>query len=129
MKENKLTRKQQAFVDCYIGHMNATQAYKEAGYQAKNDNVAGVSAHRLLKDDKIAKAIDERLAQIESDRIANATQVLEFLTAKMLDEEAKDADRIASAKLLGQNMKLFTDKVEVDQDVSFEINIVSPDEE
>ena len=36
-----LTTKQKRFVEYYLGNgENATKAYKQAGYKAKNDNVA-----------------------------------------------------------------------------------------
>ncbi len=62
--ERPLTWKQKQFCYHYSKHFNGTLAYKEAGFQAKNDNVAGVQAHRLLRDPRvqaeIAKAVEEQ---------------------------------------------------------------------
>lgn len=55
----KLTEKQKRFVEEYLIDLNATQAYKRAGYSASNDNVAGVEAFKLLKNPKITDAIQQ----------------------------------------------------------------------
>ena len=60
MVENTLglTSKQKAFVGYYLGNgENATKAYKQAGYKAKNDNVASPEASKLLQNPKVSQAI------------------------------------------------------------------------
>lgn len=58
--QHKLTAKQKRFSDEFLVDMNATQAYKRAGYSAKSDAIAGVEGHKLLKNPKIAAYIAER---------------------------------------------------------------------
>ena len=58
-----LTDKQAAFVREYLVDMNATAAYKRAGYVAKG-NSAEVSAHRLLRNPKIAAAVEAAQASL-----------------------------------------------------------------
>lgn len=59
-----LTQKQALFVSEYLKNGgNATQAYKTAGYKAKDDDSAAVQASRLLRNDKVARAIAERQKQ------------------------------------------------------------------
>lgn len=64
-----LTAKQQRFVDEFLIDLNATRAYKAAGYSVKSDNAAGVEGHRLLRNPKIAeviqKAKDKRAERLE----------------------------------------------------------------
>ena len=58
-----LNDRQTAFVDQYLSNgNNATQAYKDAGYKYKSENVAGVSAYKLLKTPKIVEEISRRKA-------------------------------------------------------------------
>ncbi|MBY0527328.1 MAG: terminase small subunit [Gemmataceae bacterium] len=57
MAARQLTPKQQRFVDEYLIDLNATAAYKRAGYQARTDNVAASSASELLRNPKVAAAI------------------------------------------------------------------------
>lgn len=122
MKKDKLTPKQMAFVDYYIQTLNASEAYSKA-FNNTNMPSCGVSGHRLLKNDKVAKAIDERMEQLQNERILSAEEVLEFLSSVVNDKEAKLQDRIRSAELLGKRHKLFTDKMEMDNQVDIVVNL------
>lgn len=53
----KLTIKQEAFCLEYAASGNATDAYKKAGYSVKNDRIAGVEAHKLLKNPKVKNVL------------------------------------------------------------------------
>ncbi|MDG9815820.1 terminase small subunit [Pseudomonas putida] len=44
-----LDRRQQKFIDLWVVCQNQGQAYRDAGYKCKNDNVAAVGASKLLK--------------------------------------------------------------------------------
>jgi len=57
--DKKLTPKQQRFVEEYLVDMNAGAAYRRAGYECKNDNVANVNGHLLISNHKIAAIISE----------------------------------------------------------------------
>lgn len=109
----KLTPKQKAFADEYIKSGNAYQSAIKAGYSHKyaNNNIS-----KLLGNVGIKAYIDAKMAEIESHKIADAKEVLEFLTAvmrgetketvfvpfgKSYAEEKKEADmktRISAAK-------------------------------
>jgi phage terminase small subunit len=66
-----LTDKQARFVSEYLKDMNATQAYKRAGYQVKSDEVAGASARRMLRNVTVRTAIKEEQKIIrEKNRIS-----------------------------------------------------------
>lgn len=65
----KLTPKQKAFADNYlINGFNATQAYKDAGYKWKNENVAKASASQLLANPNVNDYISKRLKRIEKKK-------------------------------------------------------------
>lgn len=74
-KEDKLTDKREKFCREYVVDLNATQAYKRAGFTCKTDAVAGVEGHKLLKNPKIRKFIEQlqaesrRTAQLNTDAI------------------------------------------------------------
>lgn len=51
-----MTPKRQRFVEEYLVDLNATHAYRRAGF-AGDDNVCAVEGHRLLSDPKIAAEI------------------------------------------------------------------------
>lgn len=61
---SKLTEKQQRFADEYLIDLNATAAYRRAGYTAKG-NAAEVNSSRLLSNAKVQKYIQERMADRE----------------------------------------------------------------
>lgn len=60
-----LELKQRAFVFAFLdsGSINATAAVLEAGYQCKDNKVAGVLGSRLLKNPKIQAALHEESVQ------------------------------------------------------------------
>ncbi|MCC0700351.1 terminase small subunit [Clostridioides sp. ZZV15-6383] len=125
----KLTEKQKRFCDYYIETGNATEAAIRAGYSEKTAKVIG--AENLTKP-YLKSYIDEKLKEFESNRIADAKEVMEYLT-KIVRNEAKEEvvvvseygpeiikkdvsirDRNKAAELLGKRYRLFTDKVEVE---------------
>ena len=82
----KLTQKQRLFADEYIKSGNATQAAVKAGYNVKNARVIG--AQNLSKLN-IKAYIDTKMAEIESHKIADAKEVLEFYTRVLRKEETE----------------------------------------
>ncbi|QHM39148.1 hypothetical protein C7M37_00123 [Lactiplantibacillus plantarum] len=76
--KRKLTPKQRKFADEYIKSGNATQSAIEAGYSKKTARVMG--QENLLKP-AIKSYIDERMAEIASKRIMDATEAVELLTS------------------------------------------------
>lgn len=73
----KLTEKQKKFADFYIKLGNATQAAIEAGYSKRTARSQG---QRLLTNVDIKNYIDERMAQLASERIMSAQEILERLS-------------------------------------------------
>lgn len=137
----KLTLKQKAFADYYIQTGNATESAMKAGYSKKTAAEAG---SENLRKPHIKRYIDERLEQISSERIADAKEVMEYLTrimrgqdveevivvegegdgcssARKMDKALNQKDRIKAAELIGKRYSMWTDKVEanVQQQVVF----------
>ena len=79
----KLTPKQEAFVDYYIETGNATEAARRAGYSRGIANRIGTEN---LSKPVIQQAIKARQAEIKSERTADITETMEFLTAVMRGE-------------------------------------------
>lgn len=131
MQVDELTEKQKRFIDYYIETGNATESARRAGY--KQPHVQG--AQNL---EKLRKYIDERLESFEDDRIADAEEVLRYLT-KVIRGEEKDQfgldaslkDRNKAAELLGKRYALFTEKVEQNNkgEIKVLFNIPRPKEE
>jgi phage terminase small subunit len=125
-----MTIKQQRFADEYIISANATQAAIKAGYSQK---YANTNASKLLHNTTIKSYIDERLADLQSKKVADQQEVLEYLTSVMrgneteqtiigvgdfgqelTDIEVSAKDRIKAAELLGKRYRMWTDKQEVE---------------
>lgn len=124
-----MTIKQQRFADEYIISANATQAAIKAGYSQK---YANTNASKLLHNTTIKSYIDERLADLQSKKVADQQEVLEYLTSVMRGKETEQTiigvgdfgqeltdievsakDRIKAAELLGKRYRMWTDKQEV----------------
>lgn len=81
MSDRPLTPKQQMFVREYLVDLNASAAYKRAGYAAKG-NVAEVNASRLLRNAQVAKAVQaakaERAQRVNIDADQVVLNILEI---------------------------------------------------
>ena len=120
---DKLTEKQKRFIDYYVETGNATEAAILAGYSEKTAKQIG--SENLSKLDSYIK---ERLKPIDNKRIADADEVLQYLTAVMrgevkdtFDFDTSVRDRNKAAELLGKRHRLFVDKVE--QESTGDVNI------
>ena len=86
----KLTAKQRLFADEYIKSGNATEAYIKAGYSVKNNGSAKAASSRLLTNVNLKHYIDAKMAEIESHKIADAKEVLQFYTRVLREEETEE---------------------------------------
>lgn len=83
----KLTAKQRLFADEYIKSGNATQSAIKAGYSAKS---AHQSATKNMQKASVKSYIDAKMAEIESHKIADAKEVLQFYTRVLREEETEE---------------------------------------
>lgn len=85
-KGKKLTPKQKAFVEEYIKTGNATQAILNAGYKTTSPRTAANMGARLLARPVVQEALKKRYSKVDKKRIADADEVLEYLTSVMRGE-------------------------------------------
>jgi phage terminase small subunit len=76
-----LTDRQRRFVEEYLIDLNATAAYRRAGYQSKANGAAGANAARLIGNDKVQRAIAEAQAARAARLGIEADDVLRELAA------------------------------------------------
>ena len=124
---NTLTPRQQKFCDEYLISGNATEAAIKAGYSRKTAKQTG--SENLSKPD-LRAYIDEQLAKIHSAKIADAEEVMKYLTSVMRGEHTEQVlklvgegvqtvtdidvsskERLKAAELIGKRYCLFTEKV------------------
>lgn len=113
----KLKPKELIFAEEWLKTTNATQSAIKAGYSERTAYSAG---SRLLKKVDVKQYIDERLAEMKENSIADTDEVMQFLSSTMRgdipDQFGLDPalnDRIKAAELLGKRYKMFTDKQEI----------------
>ena len=131
----KLTLKQQRFVDEYIISGNATQSAIKAGYSKK---YANTNANKLLQNTTIKSAIDKRNAEIQSEKTMDMKEVMERLTAigrgetseqqlsnkgEVVEVETKTSDRIRAMELIGKRYGAWLDKKEVNGNLDIDIGM------
>ncbi|WP_125607920.1 terminase small subunit [Lapidilactobacillus bayanensis] len=75
---HKLTSKQQKFADEYIESGNAFQSAINAGY---SKNYSKAQSSKLLENVGIKSYIDERMQELESQKIMGAKEAIELLTS------------------------------------------------
>ena len=130
----RMTEKQKRFCDEYLISLNATQAAIKAGYTKK---YANTNASKLLQNTTVKEYIEKRMAEKESQLIADQDEVLKYLTSVMRGEskseivvvegagdgysEARtmkkapdEKERLKAAELLGRRYGLYVEKVEAD---------------
>lgn len=131
-----MTEKQKIFADEYMIDLNATRAYKVAYPTVKKDEVARANASRLLTNANVKKYISDQMEKIHDKRIADAQEVMEYLTAvlrgestgqeivvegvgdgmseaRTMEKKPSEKEKLKAAELLGRRYSLFTEKVEV----------------
>ena len=122
-----MTPRQRKFCDEYLISGNATEAAIKAGYSRKTAKQTG--SENLSKPD-LRAYIDEQLAKIHSAKIADAEEVMKYLTSVMRGEHTEQVlklvgegvqtvtdidvsakERLKAAELIGKRYGLFTEKV------------------
>lgn len=138
----KMTAKQQRFCDEYLIDLNATQAAIRAGYSKKT--AKSIGQENMTKPD-LKAYIDKRMAEKESELIADQNEVLKYLTAVMrgqtqaevvvvenigdfmseartMQKAPDEKERLRAAELLGKRYGLYTDRI--NEVVDMDLNIV-----
>ena len=128
--KDDMTEKQKKFADEYIIDCNATQAAIRAGYSEKTAYSAG---QRLLKNVELKAYIDEQLEKIHNEKVADAKEVMEYLTSVMrgesqssvlslcgdgyqevIEKNPDEKERLRAAELIGKRYGLFKDNLAVE---------------
>lgn len=129
-----MNKKQKRFADEYLIDCNATQAAIRSGYSEKTAKSIG---QRLLTYVDIKTYIDEQLEKIHNENIADATEVMMYLTsvlrgkskseivvvefvgegcsdARRMKKEPDEREKLKAAELIGKRYGMFTDKLNVE---------------
>lgn len=124
----RLTTKQKRFCDEYLIDLNATQAAIRAGYSKKSAQV--ISAENLTKP-IIKEYIAQRMAEKESELIADQDEILKYYTSvmrgeskssvlarqidgseKVIEKPPDEKERLKAAEQLGKRYGLNIEELE-----------------
>lgn len=78
-----MLKRMKDFADFYLESGNIYESAIKAGY---SENYAKTNASKLLEKDSVKKYMDSRLAEVQSQRIATVTEVMEYLTRGLRQE-------------------------------------------
>lgn len=99
----------------YAKSGNATQAYKDAGYKTKNDEIARAAASRLLTNVNVSARIAEINTQIESRKIMDVEEMQQRLTAfARMETTTSEGIAIKAMDLLGKMQGVYLQRQEID---------------
>lgn len=110
-----MTPKQERFVAEYLLCLNATQAAIRAGYSAKTASKIG---SENLQKPEISEAIKKALEEKNNALIASRSERQAFWSEVMRDEDSRLADRLKASELLGKSFCDFSERREVQAEVS-----------
>ena len=136
--KKELTQRQIRFVQDFMKSNNVTQAAIRSGYSKKTASVQG---SRLLTNVKVAEYVDAINERLESDKIADIQEVMEYLTSVMrgdtkdqfdLDASLSERTRAASelAKRLDVRAKTLNIEgvVNIIDDIPDDVEIIDEDD-
>lgn len=129
-----MTKKQKRFCDEYLIDCNATQAAIRAGYSEKTAYSIG---QENLNKPEIKAYIEQELEKIRDNNIADAAEVMKYLTsvlrgeslaeivvvegdgdgcssARRINKAPDERERLKAAELLGKRYSLFKDNMTVE---------------
>ncbi len=113
-KGDKLTPKQERWIDEYIKCNDYTTASRNAGYSGNDVGLKNIGYQNSLKfKDLINERRLELSKSIKKNTIASLEDIFEFWTNVFNDENNKQADRIKASELLAKAKGGFIEKVEV----------------
>lgn len=139
----KMSLKMKKLADEFLICGNASEAARRAGYSPK---YARITACKTLQKPAVREYIEARLKEIESEKIADQTEIMQYLTtvlrgesvsqeivvegsgdgcseARRIDKAPSEKDRLKAAELLGKRYGLWTEKLEMDADMELNITI------
>ena len=131
----KLTQKQQRFVDEYIISGNATRSAIKAGYSKKTARKIG--QENLTKPD-IQAELKRRNDEIKSAKTMDMQEVMERLASmargetteetvtnkgEVIETATRNSDKLKAMELIGKRFGAWTDKKEINGNLDIDIGV------
>lgn len=134
-----MTDKQKMFADEYLANgFQAAKAYLAVYRNTKSESSAYANSCRMLNYPEVKEYIQQRMKEIQTEKTADAQEVMEYLTAVMRGEQQDELltmdgiskevrvssrDRNKAAELLGKAHGLFEKNVNLTGDMGIKIEV------
>lgn len=134
-----MTDKQKMFADEYLANgFQAGKAYLAVYRNTKSESAAYANSCRMLNYPEVKEYIQQRMKEIQTEKTADAQEVMEYLTAVMRGEQQDELltmagiskevrvssrDRNKAAELLGKAHGLFEKNVNLTGDMGIKIEV------
>lgn len=113
---DKLTPKQERWIDEYIITNDYTTASRNAGYGGTDTTLKSIGYQNSLKfKDLIEKRRIELTSEIKNNSIATLDEIFTFWTKMYNDPTVSNRDKLKASELLAKAKGGFVEKVEVKQ--------------
>jgi phage terminase small subunit len=127
--ESKLSPKKEAFAQAFVRLNEKSAAYRESHYTSKmQPKTVHEKACRMFADSKVRARIDELLAEVHDETVADARERREFWTSIMRDEKADVRDRLKASELSGKADGDFVERREVTKKLTLEQLVIGSNE-
>ena len=114
IKGDKLTPKQEKWIDEYIKCNDYTTASRNAGYKGSNTSLKTMGYQNSLKFKNLLNDRRKELTkEIINNSIAELEDIFTFWTNVFQNDEYSTRDRIKASELLAKSKGAFIEKVEV----------------
>ena len=109
-----LSERRQRFVEEYLIDLNASAAYRRAGYKPKDEASARASAARLLANVSVSAEVAERRRRQTTMADLTVSEVVSGLRreAAFTGEGSSHGARVAALSWLGKYLAMFVDRHE-----------------
>ena len=126
--DGRLTKRQREFCEEYIKDYNLTKAYGRVYTSAAEKNWASL-ASKLFSDARIKEYVRQLEEQVFLEKGINAEHIaVELAKIAFEDPDASRADKMKAIELLGKQINLYTQKVEVKDGLTIKVDIDNGDQ-
>jgi phage terminase small subunit len=122
----KMDIRRKKFCELYVESGNAKQSYIKAGYSAKG-RTAEVNSSRMLRKTEVHQYINELNEKLETKSIADISQIKQFWTEVMFNEDIELRDRLRASEYLAKTCGAFIEKKEVLGNLNNNIEVIFVD--
>ena len=129
--EQQLNQKQRKFVLNLMRGMSQTRAYTEAGYQAKNADIAAANASRLIRNEKVKQFWEQKKKEeqeIVASHIVSLSREAAMVIQDLMREGKPDKVKLdAAIAMLNMGGQKPTEKHEVNGNMAMTFKLLDID--